>query len=170
MELFPSRVLWDGPPVITQLDTGNVYFVLTFPSCSASLLFGSEATLLLSAWTQSHYLQAYTLTVLRRQSSCQLLPSLKAKRGSAPWVRGGLGAPCGPLEKSGQHRAHKPQRSHPECVSAVYTKTGSPNWNGVEYLHDPSQNMAKEQLKTIWNAAIKHIWVSSNEVDESRAY
>ena len=38
------RVVWDGPPVSAQLDTGNVYFILIFPSCSASLLVGIEAT------------------------------------------------------------------------------------------------------------------------------
>ena len=31
-----------------------------------------------------------------------------------PQLRAGLGAPCGPPEQSGQHRAHRPQRAHPE--------------------------------------------------------
>ena len=111
----PAPVLWDGPLVSTQLDTGNVYLVLIFPSCSASLLASTEATPLLSAWTQPRHPQASTLTILRRQSSCQLVtkPSLKANVLS-PQVRGGVGAPSRPPEKSGQPHAHRPQRAHPE--------------------------------------------------------
>ena len=65
------RVLWDGPLVSTQLDTGNVYFVLIFPSCSASLLAGTDATPLLSAGTQPCDPRARALSALRRQSSHQ---------------------------------------------------------------------------------------------------
>ena len=63
--------LGDGPPVSAQLDTGNVYFVLIFPSCSASLLEGTEATPLLSAGTQPRDPGARALRGLRRQSSRQ---------------------------------------------------------------------------------------------------
>ena len=43
----------------------------------------------------------------------------------------------------------------PTSSSAVSTQTGSPNWNGAQWLHDPPQNTAKEQSEPGWNAAIK---------------
>ena len=64
-------MLGDGPLVIAQLDTGNVYFILIFPSCSASLLEGTEATPLLSAGMQPRDPGARALRGLRRQSSRQ---------------------------------------------------------------------------------------------------
>ena len=65
------QVRWDGPPVSAQLDTGNVYFVLIFPSCSTSLPAGTEATPLLSAGMQPRDPGAQALRALRRQSSRQ---------------------------------------------------------------------------------------------------
>ena len=132
MELFPlpaPRVLWDGPPVSAQLDTGNVYFILIFSSCSAPLLVGTEATPLLSAWTQPRYPGARALTtVLRRQSSHQLVTELSLKANVlSPQVRAGVGAPSRPPEKSGQPHAHRPQRAHPEpallCAPRLETQT-----------------------------------------------
>ena len=67
----PTPSLGDGPPVSAQLDTGNIYFVLIFPSCSASLLAGTEATPLLSAGMQPRDPGARALRGLRRQSSRQ---------------------------------------------------------------------------------------------------
>ena len=43
----------------------------------------------------------------------------------------------------------------PRSSSAVSTQTGSPNWNGAQWLHDPPQNMAREQSEPGWNATIK---------------
>ena len=109
------RVLWDGPPVSAQLDTGNVYFILIFPSCSASLLVGIEATPVLWAWMQPRYPGAQALMVLRRQSSHQLVTELSLKANVlSPQVRGGVGAPSRPPEKTGQPCTHRPQRAHPE--------------------------------------------------------
>ena len=96
-------VLRDGPPVSPQLDTGNVYSVLIFRSCSASLLVGTEATLLLSAWMQPCYPEAWALMVLRRQSSRQLLTgqSLKAKRPAPAGQRGLWRPPAGHRRRAG---------------------------------------------------------------------
>ena len=132
-------VLWDGPPVSPQLDTGNVYFVLIFPSCSASLLVGTEATLLLSAWMQPRYPGARALTVLRRQSSRQLVTeqSLKAKRPAPAGQRG----VWRPLRAAREERAaprSQTSEGSPRSSSAVSTQTGSPNWNGAEIAPWPS--------------------------------
>ena len=129
---FP-RVLWDGTPVSPQLDTGNVYFVLIFPSCSASLLVGTEATLLLSAWMQPCYPEAWALMVLRRQSSRQLLTeqSLKAKR-PAPAGQRGLWRPLRATREERAARCSQTSEGSPRSSSAVSTQTGSPNWNGAE--------------------------------------
>ena len=43
----------------------------------------------------------------------------------------------------------------PTSSSAVSIQTGSPNWNGAQWLHDPPQTTAKEQSEPGWNAAIK---------------
>ena len=58
MELFPPQVLGGGPLLSAQLETRVVYFVLIFPSCSVSLLVGTEARPLLSARTQPRYPEA----------------------------------------------------------------------------------------------------------------
>ena len=143
MELFPSWVLWDGPPVRTQLDTGN-YFVHIFPSRSTSLLVGTEATPLLSAWTQPGYPEAWALKVLRRQSSCRLLmqPSLKTKR-PVPAAQSGVGRPLWATRaERAAPRSQTPEGSS-RTSSAVSTKTGNPNWNGAEHL----QTLLKTRLR-----------------------
>ena len=76
--------------------------VLIFPSCSASLLASTEATPLVSAGTQPRYPEASALTVLRRQSSRQLVtePSLKANV-LCPRVRGVLAPPASHQRRAG---------------------------------------------------------------------
>ena len=147
MELFPSWVLWDGPPVSTQLDTGNIYFVLIFPSCSASLLVGTEATPLLSDWMQPRYPEAWALTVLRRQSSCQLVTkqNLKAKRPGPAGQRGVWRPVWAAREELATPRSQTPE-GLARTSFAVSTQTGNPNWNGAKNLHDPVQHTAREQL------------------------
>ena len=66
---------------------------------------------LLSAWTQPRYPGTRALMALRRHSSRQL----KTKR-PVPMGQRGVGAPCGPPEKSRQPCAHRPQRAHPEAA------------------------------------------------------
>ena len=101
---FP-RVLWDGPPVSPQLDTGNVYSVLNFRSCSASLLVGTEATLLLSAWMQPRYPEAWALMVLK-QSSRQPAAHRAESKGKASCARGSEGDLAPPAGR--QRRAGSP--------------------------------------------------------------
>ena len=155
MELFPPQVLRGGPPLSAQLNTRVVYFALIFPSCSVSVLVGTEARPLLSARTQPRYPEARALRVLRRQSSRQLpsQPSLKANR-PGPAAQSGVWRPLWATEQSGQHRAHRPQRPHPEpalpCTPRLETRTET-----SRVSPDASQHKAKEQLKTLWNAAIE---------------
>ena len=108
--------------------SGQVYFVLIFPSCNASLLASTEATPLLSAWTQPRYPGARALRALRRQSSRQLLtePSLKAKRPAPAGQRWGWR----PLRAAGEERAaprSQTSEGSPRSSSAVSARTGSPN-------------------------------------------
>ena len=115
---FP-RVLWDlWPPVSLQLDTRNVYCVLIFRSCSASLLVGTEATLLLSAWMQPRYPEAWALMVLRRQSSRQPAAHRAESKGKASCARGSEGRLAPPAGR--QRRAGSPAltdlRAHPEAA------------------------------------------------------
>lgn len=83
------RVLWDGPPVSAQLDTGNVYFILIFSCCSASCwrAQGNPAPLSRDAapWPQSPSPEGPEETKL-------------------------------PPGKSGQPHARRPQRAHPEAA------------------------------------------------------
>ena len=110
-----------------QLGTGNAYFVLIFPSCSASLLAGTEATLLLSAWTQSRYPEARALTALRRQSP--LAGHRAQSEGKASCARDQRGI-WRPLLAAREERAapcsESPEGS-PRGSSAVSTRTGRPN-------------------------------------------
>ena len=70
-------------------------------------------------------------------------------------IRGGFGAPCWPPEKSGQPRAQRAQRAHPEA--ALLWALGLEDQTEMQQnkLHDPPQNMAKKQSEPIWNAAKK---------------
>ena len=79
--------------------------------------WGTEASPLLSAWTQPRYPEARALTALMRESSRQLVtePSLKAKR-PAPAGRRGLWRPLRLPEESGQPRAPRAQRAPPEAA------------------------------------------------------
>ena len=134
-----------------QLDTGNV-FVLMFPSCS-----GTEASRLLSAWTQPRYPEAGALTVLRRESSRQLVtqPSLRAKR-PAPAGQRRFGAPCGLPEQSGQPRAHSAQRAPSEAALRERSDwKPKPKWSRIAPL--PSSKHGKEWSEPAWNAATQRI-------------
>ena len=100
--------------------------------------------------------KARALTALRRESSRQLVtePSLKAKH-PAPAGQRGLWRPLwAAREERAAPRSQSPEGS-PRSSSAASAQTGSPNPNGAEQLRDPPQNMAKEQLEPVWNAAIK---------------
>ena len=91
--------------------------------------WGTEASPLLSAWTQPCYPEAGALMALRRESSHQLVtePSLKAKRPE-PTGQRCFGAPGGPPEKSGQPRAHTAQRQ--PCGERSDWKP-KPNWSRI---------------------------------------
>ena len=116
-------------------------------SLPSSLLAGTEATPLLSAWTQPRYPGARALRALRRQSSRQLVtePSLKAKRPAPAGQRWGWR----PLRAAREERAaprSQTSEGSPRSSSAVSAQTGSPNWNGAKNLHDTAQHTAREQL------------------------
>ena len=97
--------------------------------------WGTEASPLLSAWTQPRYPEARALTALRKESSRQLVtePRLKAKHPS-PADRGGGGA-LAPPAAAGRERAapcsQSPEGS-PRSSSAESAQTGSPNPNGAK--------------------------------------
>ena len=98
-----------------------------FPSCSTSLLVGTEATLLLSAWMQPHYPEARVLAVLRRHSSRQLVtePSLKAKR-PAPVGQSGFWRPLQAAREEQAAPRSQTSEGSPRNNSAVSIQTGSP--------------------------------------------
>ena len=102
MELFPA------PPQSSEMDLRSALSWTQETSTSSSffplavLLVGTEATPLLSAWKQPRYPEASALTVLRRQSSRQLVtePSPKANV-LRPRVRGRLAPPAGRQRRAG---------------------------------------------------------------------
>ena len=113
----------------------------------AVLLVGTEATPLLSAWTQPRYPEAWALVVLRRQSSRQLVTeqSLKAKRPVPTGQSGGWRPLRATREEWAAPRSQTSEGS-PRSSSAVSAQTESPNWNGAKNLQDTAQHTAREQL------------------------
>ena len=93
----------------------------------AVLLVGTEATPLLSAWTQPRYPEARVLAVLRKHSSCQLVtePSLKAKR-PAPVGQKGFWRPLRAAREERAAPRSQTSEGSPRSSSAVSAQTGSP--------------------------------------------
>ena len=77
----------------------------------AVLLVGTEATPLLSAWTQPRYPEASALTVLRRQSSHQLVTKLSLKANILPLTsERGLAPQAGHQRRVGSPALTDPRR------------------------------------------------------------
>ena len=137
----PPFCTWSSfPPESSEMDlqsalswtwetsTSSSFFPLAVPPC-----WGTESTLLLSAWLQPRYPEARVLAVLRKHSSCQLVtePSLKAKR-PAPAGQSGFWRPLQAAREEQAAPCSQTSEGSPRNSSAVSTQTGSPNWNGAE--------------------------------------
>ena len=108
---FPARPessemdLWSALSWIQETSTLSSFFPPAAPPC-----WGTEASRLLSAWTQPRYPEARALTALRRESSRQLgtQPRLKAEscaRGS----EGALAPPAGRRSRAGSPALTQPR-------------------------------------------------------------
>ena len=132
----PPFCTWSSfPPESSEMDlqsalswtwetsTSSSFFPLAVPPC-----WGTEATLLLSAWLQPRYPEARVLAVLRKHSSCQLVtePSLKAKR-PAPAGQSGFWRPLQAAREEQAAPCSQTSEGSPRNSSAVSTQTGSPN-------------------------------------------
>ena len=102
----------------------------SFSPLAAPPCWGTEASLLLSAWTQPRYPEARALTALRRESSRQLAtePSLRAKRP----------VPAGQGETRGEERA-APRSHSPE---------GSPRSSSAGALRLEAQTQMEQNSST----------------------
>ena len=143
MKLFPPWVLWDGPPVSTQLDTGNVCFVLIFPSCSASLLghWGKPTPLSLDTAQLSKNPRPDGPEERKLPPAGNRAQS-EGKASCARRSEGDLAPPVGRRRRAGSPTLTQPRGLTQKqfCRSA---QTGSPNPNGAEQLHDPPQNTVR---------------------------